>query len=168
MSDAARERIVRWADPLQTAATLRTMPGLAALRALMAGEVDAPPIAHLIGFSITHAESGVVSASLVPNESHYNPIGMVHGGVIATLLDTVVGCAVQSMLPLSRGYTTLNLSVSYIRAVTLATGEIMAEGTIMHSGRSTAIAHGRVRDAAGKLLATAETTCLLFDLPAKK
>lgn len=160
-----RERIIQWSDPLKTAMLLREYDGLDALRAMMHGEVPAPPMAHLMGFRFQAVEAGRVQMSLVPDESHYNPMGIVHGGVMATLLDTVMGCSVFTMLPKSRGYTTVNIGVNYIRAITVATGEVFAEGTVVHSGRTTALAQGRVVDAAGKLLATAETTCMLFDRP---
>jgi uncharacterized protein (TIGR00369 family) len=160
-----RERVIRWTDPLATSQRLRALSGIDGLRAIISGAIDAPPIAHLIGFHFASVENGTVCAKLLPDESHYNPIGMVHGGVIATLLDTVVGCAVQSTLPAERAYTTLSLNVSYIRAITLATGEVTATGTIVHGGRTTAIAHGEIRDASGRLLASAETTCLIFAAP---
>lgn len=135
-----------------------------ALRALGTGEVPPPPIMNLFGFQTEQMEVGKVSFSVVPDESHFNLLGMVHGGVMATLLDTVMGCAVHSTLGAGRGYTTLNIGVSYIRPITLTTGKVFAEGTIVHTGRTTAIATGRVVDAAGRLFATGETTCLIFDV----
>jgi uncharacterized protein (TIGR00369 family) len=163
MSTVVREKTVRWSDPLATASAARGMTGLDALRAIIAGELPPPPIVELFGIRLLSAEPGTVRMSLVPDESHYNPLGMVHGGAIATLMDSVMGCAVHTTMPLGRGYTTLNISVSYVRPVTTATGEVVAEGTVVHAGRSTAIAHGRLVDGQGKLLATAETTCLFFD-----
>ncbi|MDQ6611999.1 MAG: PaaI family thioesterase [Gemmatimonadota bacterium] len=166
MSEAsAREKLIRWEDPMVTAAKLRTMSGLEALQALERGEVALPPIIKLLGFRMKLVQAGKVQFSSVPDESHYNLLGSVHGGAIATLLDTVMGCAVQSVLPLGRTYTTLNIGVNYIRALSVATGEVVAEGTIVHAGRSTALAKGHIVDAAGKLIATGETTCLVFDVP---
>lgn len=164
MSDApVRQKTIEWSDPIATALLLRELDGADALRAMMNGEIPSPPIAKLFGLRFHDVEVGKVRMSIVPDESHYNPLGMVHGGVMATVLDTAMGCSVQSTLPKGRGYTTLNISVNYVRAITIATGELFAEGTVIHAGRTTALAQGRVVDAAGKLYATGETTCLLFD-----
>ena len=167
-SSDTRERIVRWQDPAPTNQVVGTRAGVDVLRAMKAGELPPPPVAMLVGLEIDEVESGRVVMSIVPDEVHYNPLGTVHGGIIATLLDTVMGCAVHSTLPAGRGYTTLSISVNYIRAVTIATGRVTATGTIEHAGRSTAIARGTLHDAAGKLMATAETTCLMFDAPAAR
>jgi uncharacterized protein (TIGR00369 family) len=111
---------------------------------------------------IRSSELGVVTFALIPGELHYNPYGMVHGGVAATLLDTVMGCAVHSLLPAGVGYTTLDISVRYQRAVTVDTGAVLATGTVLHSGRRTATAEGRlVAEATGRLLATATSTLLI-------
>lgn len=165
MSDnVLREKTIRWADPLATARMLRGRSGMDALRALQMGEVSLPPILNLFEFQFEQAEPGKVSFSSIPDESHFNLLGMVHGGTMATLLDSVMGCAVHSTLPAGRGYTTLSISVNYVRPITLKTGQVFAEGTIVHAGRTTAIATGRVIDKTGKLYATGETTCLIFDV----
>ncbi|MEO7358979.1 MAG: PaaI family thioesterase [Gemmatimonadaceae bacterium] len=165
MSDSVlREKTVRWADPTAGTRALRGLSGLEAMRALQSGHVSAPPIINLFGFEPEIVELGKVSFSSVPDESHFNLLGMVHGGTMATLLDTVMGCAVHTQLAAGRGYTTLNISVNYIRPITLKTVKVFAEGVTVHVGRTTAIATGRVVDAAGKLFATGETTCLLFDI----
>jgi uncharacterized protein (TIGR00369 family) len=100
-----------------------------------------------------------------PPEFHYNPLASVHGGIVATLLDSVMGCAVHSKLPRGRGYTTVEIKVNYVRPVTAATGRVRAEGTTIHVGRQIATAEGRLVDAAGRLYAHATTTCLVFALP---
>ena len=165
MSDQVlREKTIRWADPIATAKALRGRSGMDVLSALETGEVPPPPIMNLFGFEADTVEVGKVSFSVIPDESHFNLLGMVHGGVMATLLDTVMGCAVHTTLTAGRGYTTLNIGVSYIRPITLKTGKVFAEGTIVHTGRTTAIATGRVIDSDGKLYATGETTCLVFDV----
>lgn len=161
-----REKTIRWSDPLETANALRGRNGMEALRALQSGEVAPPPIMNLFGMTPGEFEPGKVSFKLVPDESHFNLLGMVHGGTIATLLDTVMGCAVHSVIPAGRAYTTLNLGVNYIRAVTVASGELTAEGTIVHAGRTTAIAQANLVDKAGKLYATGNSTCLIFEVPA--
>jgi uncharacterized protein (TIGR00369 family) len=136
--------------------------GMAFLEAIRTGDLPPAPIAALLGCEIRSIEQGVVTFALIPGEQHYNPIGMVHGGVAATLLDTVMGCAVHSLLPAGVGYTTLDISVRYQRAVTVDTGAVLATGTVLHSGRRTATAEGRlVAEATGKLLATATSTLLI-------
>jgi uncharacterized protein (TIGR00369 family) len=164
-SSTGRERIVRWEDPAPTLNAVGTKAGVDVLRAMQAGEIAPPPVAMLVGFRFESVEPGKVVMSLVPDEVHYNPLGMVHGGITATLLDTVMGCSVHSTLAAGRGYTTLSISVNYIRAITTATGRITATGTVEHAGRSTAIARGVVHDSKGRLMASAETTCMLFDAP---
>jgi uncharacterized protein (TIGR00369 family) len=130
------------------------------------GELPAPPIGVLIGMTPISAVDGVAVFQGTPGAEHYNPMGSVHGGYAATLLDTAVGCAIHSMLPSGKGYTTLELKVNYVRAMTAKTGPVRAEGKVVHVGGQTAIAEGRLTDAAGKLLAFATTTCLVFDMPA--
>jgi uncharacterized protein (TIGR00369 family) len=136
--------------------------GLAFLEAIRDGELPPAPIATLLGFEIRSVERGAVTFALTPGEEHYNPIGTVHGGVAATLLDTVTGCAVHSLLPAGVGYTTLEISVRYQRAITIGTGTVVATGTVLHSGRRTATAEARlVAEASGKLLASATSTLLI-------
>jgi len=113
-----RERVIRWQDPKALAATARGTTGREFLEALAAGRLPPPPIASLIDFTLTEVGDGRVVLALAPHESHYNPIGSVHGGVIATVLDTVMGCAVHSTLPAGRGYTTLEIKVSSTVAIT--------------------------------------------------
>lgn len=161
-----REKTVTWADPIATAKSLRGHSGMDALRLLLSGEVPPPPIMNLFGFLPGELEPGKVSFRMVPDESHFNLLGMVHGGAISTILDTVLGCAVHSVLPAGRAYTTLNLSVNFIRPVTLNSGELIAEGTVVHAGRTTAISSARLIDARGKVYATGECTCLIFEVPA--
>jgi uncharacterized protein (TIGR00369 family) len=136
--------------------------GLAMLEAIRTGELPPPPIADLLGFEIRALAPGEVTFAMEPTLQHYNPIGMVHGGVAATLLDTVMGCAVQTVLPSGVLYSTLDISVRYLRPVTVETGTILATGTVVHHGRRTATAEGRVVSAdTGRLLATATSTLLL-------
>ena len=143
------------------------MSGIDALKALMNGDVSKPPIINHFDFEFKLIEFGKVQMAVTFAESHYNLLGSVHGGAIATLLDTVMGCAVQSVVPLGKTYTTLNIGVNYLRAITLATGEVRAEATVIHSGRTTALSQGRLSDSTGKIIASAESTCLLFDVPNK-
>ncbi|ACL56552.1 PaaI family thioesterase [Methylobacterium nodulans] len=162
---AARRRMVEWSDPRLTARAGRGRSGLEFLRALMTDEVPRPPIVSLLGMEMVSAEAGQVIMRMGAGEHLYNPIGTVHGGALATLLDSVMGCAVHSVLPEGRGYTTLEIKVNYLRPVTEASGVVTAVGEVVHAGRQQAVAEGRVTDAEGRLCATASTTCLLFDLP---
>ena len=138
------------------------MDGIAFLEAIRDGELPPPPIGALLGFELRAIEAGAVTFALTPAEKHYNPIGMVHGGVAATLLDTVMGCAVHTVLPAGVGYTTLDISVRYQRAITVDTGIVVATGTVLHAGRRTATAEGRlIAEATGKLLASSTSTLLI-------
>jgi len=133
--------------------------GIAFLEAIRTGELPPPPIAALLGFEIVEVERGRVTFAMDPAEKHYNPIGMVHGGVTATLLDTVMGCALHTMLPRGVGYSTSDISVRYLRPVTLDTGRVIATGTVLHKGRRTATSEARLVDAAtGRLLAPGTST----------
>jgi uncharacterized protein (TIGR00369 family) len=163
--EVERTRIVRWGDPKANAAAGRAMAGIDHLRAMMAGDLPPPPIMALLGIELVSVEPGVVAMAIEAGEHLYNPIGSVHGGVAATILDSVMGCAVHSRLPRGRGYTTLEIKVNYVRAITEASGRVVAEGRVAHLGGRAAVADARLVDAAGRLCATASTTCLVFDLP---
>jgi uncharacterized protein (TIGR00369 family) len=162
-----RTRTVRWESPLATAARAREMSGLEFLEAIRTGRIPPAPIGVLMGFSIVEVAEGRVTFAVIPAEYHYNPIGVVHGGLAATLLDSAMGCAVQSKLPRGRAYTTLDVQVRYLRPLTVKTGRVLGLGLSVHSGGRLATAEGRVVDEAGKLYATGTTSCLLFDMPAQ-
>ena len=140
------------------------MSGLEAIRAIAAGELPAPPIALLLGFGPEIVEEGRVTFGALPGEQHYNPIGVVHGGLAATLLDSAMGCAVQTTLAQGQAYTTLELKVNFVRAITRDTGRVLAEASVIHRGGRVATAEGRViAEDSGKLLAHATTTCLVMN-----
>jgi uncharacterized protein (TIGR00369 family) len=162
-----RRRVVEWSDPTLVAKAGQGRDGLAFLRALMAGEISPPPLIALLGIDLVAAEPGRVTMRMGPGEYLYNPLGSVHGGALASLLDSVMGCAVHSTLPLGRGYTTLEIKVNYLRAVTAASGPLTAVGEIVHAGRRQAVAEARLTDGTGRLCATASTTCLLLDAPTR-
>ncbi|MFG1779175.1 PaaI family thioesterase [Micromonospora sp. NPDC049048] len=162
--DPVRSRTFSWSDPGVNAAHVGRRDGLDLLRAMIAGELAAPPIMHLVDMSRMEADKGWVAVELVPQEFHYNPLGTVHGGVIATLLDTAAACAVHTTLPAGVGYTSLDLNVKYLRAVTVASGTLRCEGTVLQSGRRTAFAEAKLLDAKSRLVAHATSTCLLFPL----
>ncbi len=164
MTVKTRRRVVEWEDPQRGALLARQMSGIELFRKVQTGEVPAPPISLLIGQTIEEVEEGRIVMALHPDEHLYNPIGTVHGGVIATILDSVMGCAVHTMLPKGRGYTTLEIKVNYLRAALVESGQLRAEGKAIHVGRRSAVAEGRLTDAQGRLVATASTTCLVFDI----
>lgn len=143
---------------------MRRLSGLEFLRRIAGGSASQPPIGALLGFRLAEIEPGFALFTMTPGPQHYNPIGVVHGGIAGTLLDSCMGCAVQSHLPAGTGYTTLEFKVNLVRAITDTTGPIRAEGRSLHVGRRAATAEGRVVDASGTLLAHGTTTCLIFPL----
>ena len=144
--------------------TLRSMSGLDFLSAIMAGGLPSPPICRALDFRLVEVEKGRAAFIGNPSAAFYNPIGSVHGGYAATLLDSCMGCAVHTMLEAGQGYTTLEFKVNLVRAITDKTGPVRAEGRIIHAGRTTATSEGRLTDASGRLLAHGTTTCAVFAL----
>ena len=159
---STRTRTFSWHDPLVTAQAARGLAGLDFLRKIAAGELPQPPIAYTLDYALLEVEQGRAVFGFKPAEIHYNPIGMVHGGIPCTLLDSAMGCAVHSTLPTGVGYTTLELKVNIVKAIGKDTGFLRAEGKLIHAGRSTAVAEGRLVDEAGKLYAHATTTCMIL------
>jgi uncharacterized protein (TIGR00369 family) len=148
-------------DPAAAAHALAQLEGLAGLRAIAAGELPPPPIAVLLGFELVEVEEGRVVFAVEPTDAHYNPIGSVHGGLAATLIDSATGCAVHSTLPAGTAYTTTDLQVRYVRPITRDTGRILCEGTIVHRGRTLATAEARVT-AGHRLLAHGSAGVLIL------
>ncbi|WP_316236737.1 PaaI family thioesterase [Bradyrhizobium sp. SZCCHNR1015] len=144
-------------------AVLASMPGLDFVRGIFAGTLPQPPIMQTV--APFDAEPGQVVMHSVPALRHYNPIGSVHGGYAAILLDSAMGLAVHTMCPQGSGYTTLEFKVSFIKAMTEATGIVRTEGRTLSFGRRAATAEARIADSQGRLLAHATTTCLVFELP---
>lgn len=139
------------------------MTGLELLEKLAAGELPPAPIAQTLGFELESVAVGEVAFALDPGEHHYNPLGTVHGGVIATLLDSAMGCAVHSTLEAGERYTTLELKVNYVGALTSDTGRVIASGSVVHRGRRIATAEGRlIAEEDGRLLAHGTCTCLVM------
>ncbi|MES2321547.1 MAG: PaaI family thioesterase [Pseudomonadota bacterium] len=143
---------------------LRSRSGMEFLNGIGSGALPPAPIAELLGITPISVEPGLTIFQATPSLAHYNPSGVVHGGFAATLLDTAVGCAIHSLLPAGKGYTTLELKVNYIRAMTDKTGPVRAEAKVVNLGGQVGIAEGRITDANGKLYAFATTTCLVFDI----
>ena len=153
-----RTRTFTWHDPLGLARETHDMSGLRMLCAIRDGEIEPPPITQALDFRLAEVEEGRVVWTLTPAEYHYNPIGSVHGGVAATLLDSCMSCAVQTTIAAGLGYTTLEIKVNMVRPITEKTGPIRAEGRSLHMGRRSATAQGWILDTAGTLLAHASTT----------
>ena len=162
MSDAKRTRTVSWQDPVELGKAASSMAGAAFLRSIAERKLPPAPIAALMDFDLVEVGEGRAVFAVRPQEFHYNPIGVVHGGLAATLLDTAMGCAIHSLLPEGRGYTTLELKVNFVRALRSDTGEVRAIGKVIHLGGKVATAEGSVVDKDGKLYAHATTTCLLL------
>jgi len=153
---------ITWSDPLALAAAARAQTGIEFLRAIRDGRLPGPPIAQLLGFSLVEVEPGHAVFECTPGERHYNPIGVVHGGLAMTLLDSAMGCCVQSAMPAGTGYTTLEAKTNLVRPITATTGKLRAVGKLIHAGKRVATAEGRLEDAAGKLYAHASTTCIVL------
>ena len=141
---------------------LKEMSGLEFVKGLISGALPLNTIAQTLGYDVVEAESGRVAITLEPTGAHLNPWGTVHGGLTATLLDSCMGLAIQSTLEKGVGSTTLEFKISLVRAVTLETGQIRAEGRVLNCGRRVDMAEGRVTDAKSRLLAHGATTCLIF------
>jgi uncharacterized protein (TIGR00369 family) len=157
-----RTRLVTWEDPKASAVKGQSLSGIDYLRAMFNGEMPPPPIMQLIGISAGSVEPGLVTMTLPIGEYLYNPIGSVHGGAAATLLDSVMGCAVHSLLAQGQSYATLEIKINYIRPITDAITQVTAEGHVTNAGRKAAFAEGKITDATGKLYATGSTTCAIW------
>ena len=160
-----RTRTFSWADPAEHAGVLGTTSGLDLMLAMVAGELPPPPIMSLIDLDGMAAEEGSVTFYLRPQEFHYNPLGTMHGGIISTLLDSAAACSVHSTLPAGIAYTSLDLNVKFLRAVTLASGRLKCKGAVLQRGRRTAYAEAKLTDEAGRLVAHATSSCLIFEAP---
>jgi len=150
---------------IATMEQLKSCSGMEFLQRIWDGALPSVPIGETLDFVPVEGEPGRIVFQGTPGPKHYNPLGSVHGGYFCTLLDSAVGCAVHSMLPQGVGYTTLELKVNLIRALTARTGPVRAEGKVIQVGSQVGIAEGRIVDADGKLYAHATTTCLVFKLP---
>jgi uncharacterized protein (TIGR00369 family) len=161
-TSSQRSISVTWTDPQTLAAAGRSMPGIEFLQAIRDGRLPPPPIAQLLGFSLAEVGPGHAVFECTPGEQHYNPIGVVHGGLAMTLLDSAMGCCVQTRMPAGGGYTTLEAKTNLVRPITTTTGKLRAIGKLIHLGNRVATAEGRLEDAAGKLYAHASTTCIVL------
>ncbi|MET7455764.1 PaaI family thioesterase [Streptomyces sp. NPDC005574] len=161
-----RSRTYEWEDPAIAAAAAGRSSGLEMMRDLLAGRLPRPPVMATLDIALDEVEDGRAVFSMMPGEEHYNPIGSVHGGVYATLLDSAAGCAVHSTLPAGTGYTSLDLTVKFLRRITVDTGRVRAIGTVLNRGRQTALAQAQLVDEDGRLLAHATSSIMLIPLTA--
>jgi uncharacterized protein (TIGR00369 family) len=160
---AERTRTFSWQDPAAGAVRGARLSGLEFLREIARGAAAPPPVAAMLGLSITLVDEGRVVFAMDPAEWMYNPLGSVHGGIAATILDSCMGCAVHTLLPAGVGYTTSDLHVRYVRAMAIDTGQVLAEGRVLHRGRRTATAEGRLYVAGDEsLIAHATTGCVIL------
>jgi uncharacterized protein (TIGR00369 family) len=143
---------------------LRAMSGLDFLKAIKDGELPPVPIGELMKFSPVEVEHGRVVFAATPGPELFNPIGTIHGGFAATILDSCMACSVHSTLPAGTGYTSLEIKISFVKPIGLDTGEVRAEGKVLNAGRRAAFAEGTITDKSGRVLAHGTTTCLIFPL----
>ncbi len=162
---AEQSRVVTWRDPITTQVTAASMSGLSYWTAVAEGRLPPSPIAELLRMAVVEVQNARIAFSCTPDASMYNPLGVVHGGAVCTLLDTATACAMHTTLPEGVGYTSVEIKVNYLRAVTVASGTLSAVGTVVKAGSRIGFAEGQVTDAAGRLVATATSTLLVFDLP---
>jgi uncharacterized protein (TIGR00369 family) len=161
--ESSRSRTLVWQDPVPTAAAGATMTGMEYMSAVVRGEVPPPPIAVTMRLRPVELEEGRVVFEGEPGEEHYNPIGVVHGGYAATLLDSALGCAVHTTLPAGVGYTSLGIEAKYVRPITRDTGRVLCEARVVYRGRKQATSEASLRAAeSGKLLAHGAATCMIL------
>jgi len=141
----------------------RAMSGLELVRGYVDGTLPLNSMAKTLGYDIVEVSKGRVVTAGEPNEGHLNPAGTIHGGLAATLLDSSMGLAVRSMLPLGFAQTTLEIKISFVRPITPATGRVRAEGQVITCGRRVATAEGKLADKNGRILAHGTTTCLIYE-----
>jgi uncharacterized protein (TIGR00369 family) len=159
-----RSRVVSWHDPAPTTSAGMRMAGIDYLRAMIDGQLPQPPIAGLMQLRLESAEPGRVVFSCQPDESAYNPIGSVHGGLICTVLDSVAGCALHSTLPQGKGYTSVEIKVNFLKGVQVSSGPLTAVGSVVKAGSRVGFTEGVVTDSSGTVVATATSTLLIFDV----
>lgn len=165
---ATQSRTFTWTTPGQVdLGALMAMTGLEQLQAMHAGRMPHPPIMDTLGVTDMRPEAGRVVVEMPAAEFHYNPLGGVHGGVISTLLDTAAACAVHTTLAVGELYTSVDLTVKFLRPVTVGSGVLTCEGTVIQRGRRTALAQAQLTDEAGRLVAHATSTCMIFPVDAQ-
>jgi uncharacterized protein (TIGR00369 family) len=161
--ETTRTRTLTWQDPVSAAAAGSELSGIEYMLAILDGKIPPPPIAVTLRMAVVDIGDGEATFEGLPGEEHFNPIGVVHGGYAATLLDSAMGCAVHTTLPAGVGYTTLSLETKFVRPIGRDTGIVRAEANVVHRGRRQATTGGRLVAAeTGKLLAHGTGTCLIL------
>jgi uncharacterized protein (TIGR00369 family) len=158
-----RTRTFTWEDTAPVVKAAQTMSGLELLQAIVAGKLPAPPIADLMNFELDEVSEGRVVFAVEPAEYHYNPLGVVHGGLAATLCDSAMACAILSTLPAGKSQTTIELHINYTRPITARTGRLRCIGQVINVGRRVATAEARLVDEDNKLYGHGTTTCMILD-----
>jgi uncharacterized protein (TIGR00369 family) len=159
-----RQRLVTWQDPIAAAEQGRGLSGREFLEKIRKGEIPPPPISQTLGMYLVEIGEGTAVFELKPGEHLYNPIASVHGGIMCTMLDSALSCAVHTLVPAGRAYTTAELKVNFVRPITRDTPLVRAEGRVIHPGRQLATSEGRIVDERGRLYAHGTATCLIFDV----
>ena len=160
-NNRTRTREFSWEDPMIGAIKALSMDGLDYLKEIEIGTIPPPPIGLLMDFRISEIKYGEVTFEVTPSEFHYNPIGMVHGGLFATIMDSTMGSAIQTTLKAGSGYSTVDLQITYVKAAKIETGTLVCTGKVVHSGKKIATGYAEVRDLNGVLYAHGSTTCLI-------
>jgi uncharacterized protein (TIGR00369 family) len=168
MTAPSRSRTVTWSEPVPDLRAFAAMSGLDYLRHLLSDGTLAPPIGVLMDFRLTRVEHGLAVFAATPAEFHYNPLGTVHGGFAATLLDSALGCAVHTTLKPGLAYTTVELKVNYVRPMFATTGLVTCEGRTISVGSRIATSEARLTGADGKLYAHGTATCLIFPIAGER
>ena len=159
-----RETTIQWRDPADGLAVLPELDGLEFMNKIATGELPGAPIAGHFGMELIEVAPGTVTFRCLPDDSHYNPIGMVHGGLVCTLLDSALGCATHTTLPAGTGYTSIEIKVNFLRPVSADNGPLTCTGRVTKPGRRVTFAEGEVLDNQGKVVATASGSLLVFPL----
>ncbi len=157
-----RSRTYEWEDPASLATHAIKENGLEFLVKMTNGELPLPPLIHTLDFEVSSIQPGRAEFTFHPQEFHYNPLGTVHGGVITAILDSALGCTLHSLLPAGAGYTTVEIKVNFLKAISIKTGEMRAVGSLINQGNRTALLEARLTDANGKLYAYATSTCMIL------
>ncbi|KQM66004.1 aromatic compound degradation protein PaaI [Pedobacter sp. Leaf216] len=159
----SRTRTITWHDPMEGAKEAMQMDGIDYLQAMSDEKFSMPPLLHTLDFTVTLIEKGNVVFEFVPQEFHYNPIGTVHGGIISAILDSAMGCSVHSLLPAGKGYSTLELKVNFLKAITIKTGKLKTMGKVINLGGRTALVEAQLVDENNTIYAHAVSTCLILN-----
>ena len=158
-----RKKLIIWQDPMEGVAQIHKMPGFDYLQAINDGKIPFSPLVLTLDFCVDRVKKGEAIFSFLPQEFHYNALGTVHGGVISAILDSAMGCSLHSLLPAGTGYTTLELKVNFLKAVTIRTGELKASGRMIHAGSRTALVEAQLTGSDNTIYAHVTSTCLIIN-----